>query len=179
MTQRSLPENARLIPDTAELVFKGYLFDVYQWQQEMFNGTYETFEMLRRPDTVMILALDGDTVVTIDEQQPGGIMRKNHLPVGRVDESDVSVEAAARRELMEETGLIFRNWRLIDVFQPEAKIEWFVHTFVATDLLKTVAPSLDPGEKIIVKRSSFDEIRPQSLRYSKVIAAAKTLSDII
>ncbi len=46
MTKRTLPKNAILIPDHATCVFRGMLFDVYQWQQEMFDGSIETFEML-------------------------------------------------------------------------------------------------------------------------------------
>ena len=57
MTKRTLPDTAILIPDHATCVFHGALFDVYQWQQEMFDGTYETFEMLRRPDTIAVIAI--------------------------------------------------------------------------------------------------------------------------
>ncbi len=36
------------IPPNAKRVFKGIIFDVYQWQQKMFDGSKETFEMLKR-----------------------------------------------------------------------------------------------------------------------------------
>ena len=96
MTERVLPRGARLIPPEAKLVFRGEIYEVHQWPQKMPDGSVKTFEMLRRPDTVMVIALDeaGDALV-IDEKQPGGIVRKNHLPVGRVDSSDESVLVAA------------------------------------------------------------------------------------
>ena len=96
MTERVLPKGARLIPREADCIFRGEIYKVYQWPQKMPDGSVETFEMLRRPDTVMVIALDeaGDVLV-IDEKQPGGIVRKNHLPVGRVDSSDESVLVAA------------------------------------------------------------------------------------
>lgn len=53
MTKRTLPDNAIMIPEQAGCVFHGEIFDVYQWQQEMFDGSYERFEMLRRPDVGM------------------------------------------------------------------------------------------------------------------------------
>ena len=53
MTERVLPKGARLIPPEADRVFRGEIYEVYQWPQKMPDGSVETFEMLRRPDTVM------------------------------------------------------------------------------------------------------------------------------
>lgn len=33
------------IPSTAKRVFKGIIFDVYRWEQEMFDETTSTFEI--------------------------------------------------------------------------------------------------------------------------------------
>lgn len=159
MTERTLPPDAHLIPSEAACVFHGEIFDVYQWKQRLFDGGFATFEMLRRPDTVAVIALDGDAVVVLDEEQPGGIVRHGHVPVGRVDPADPSVLAAARRELREETGLSFAHWRLLEVRQPETKIEWFVHTFVAAGLSGREGQHLDPGERIRVGHADFDGFR--------------------
>lgn len=43
------------IPSHATKVFSGVIFDVYQWEQELFNGNIATFEALRRPSTVIII----------------------------------------------------------------------------------------------------------------------------
>ena len=161
MTNRQLPENAHLIPKEAEQVFKGEIFDVYQWQQEMFDGTYETFEMLKRPDTVFIIAIEGDKIIVLDEEQPNGIVRKNSLPAGRVDSTDESTLVAAQRELAEETGLKFDKWALLEVTQPQSKLEWFNYTYVATEKISEVPPKHDAGEKIVVKRISFDKFKEQ------------------
>lgn len=103
----------------------------------------------------MVIALDeaGDALV-IDEKQPGGIVRKNHLPVGRVNPSDESVLVAAQRELREETGWTFANWELLDVVQMEKKIEWFTYLFLATGALHRAAQHLDVGENITTVRSA-------------------------
>jgi len=37
----------------AQRVFKGIIFDVYQWKQKMFDGSQGIFEMLKRPDTAL------------------------------------------------------------------------------------------------------------------------------
>ena len=75
MTERVLPKGARLIPPEADRVFRGEIYEVHQWSQKMPDGSVKTFEMLRRPDTVMVVALDeaGDVLV-IDEKQPGGVL---------------------------------------------------------------------------------------------------------
>lgn len=153
-----LPENVHLIPDDAECVFKGVLFDVYQWQQEMFDGSVETFEMLRRPDAVLIIGIDGDEVVVIDDEQPGKPVTRDRLPGGRI-EADESVLEAAKREMREETGMQFEDWSLLEVMQPAVKIEWFVYVYVAHGKLADVPTQHDVGEKIVAKRVSFDSFK--------------------
>ena len=96
-----IPKSAKTIPDNAEMVFRGVIFDVYQWPQTMFDGSTETFEMLRRPDTVKIIAIKGDKIIIIKQRQP----RKDWFytyPGGRIDPTDRNELAAAKRELREE-----------------------------------------------------------------------------
>lgn len=185
MTERILPADAKLIPPEAECVFQGVIYDVYQWPQEVEEDgkkVFKTFEMLRRPDTVMIIALDPDgNVLVNDERQPGGIVRKNHLPVGRVDPSDESVLAAAQRELREETGYEFANWDLLDVVQMEKKIEWFTYLFVAQNALRRMAQNLDAGEDITNKFIPLTEVihQPNVLRYFPWLHDVETVDDLI
>lgn len=183
MTERVLPKGARLIPPEADCVFRGEIYEVYQWLQKMPDGSVETFEMLRRPDTVMVIALDeaGDVLV-IDEEQPGGIVRKNHLPVGRVDSSDESVLAAAQRELREETGCTFPDsyWGLLDVVQMEKKIEWFTYLLLATGALHRAAQHLDAGEDITVKSAPLAEVlhKDNVLRYFPWLRDVESAEDL-
>lgn len=159
MTERTLPPTAHLIPQGAERVFHGMIFDVYQWPQRLYDGSMATFEMLRRPDTVAVFALeDDDTVLTLDEEQPGGIHRVGGVPVGRVDPEDPTVLAAAQRELREETGVECARWRLLTVTQPEAKIEWFVHVFAACEVTARGPQHLDAGEQIRVGRTPYAQV---------------------
>jgi hypothetical protein len=55
-----VPKNAKVIPKQAQRVFKGQIFDVYQWPQKLFDGSTQTFEMLKRPDTLTVLAIKND-----------------------------------------------------------------------------------------------------------------------
>ena len=64
------PKNMRLPPPEAKRVFAGVIFDTYQWQQKMFDGSFSTFEMLKRPDTVEVIALKGDRIIVLEQEQP-------------------------------------------------------------------------------------------------------------
>lgn len=184
-----MPENAKLIPKEAERVFKGKIYEVYQWPQKMFDGSFETFEMLRRPDTVKIIPIvtaeeaqrlgfeaDEPQLIVTKQEQP----RKDcfyDYPGGRMDEEDADELAAAKRELLEETGLSFQNWKLVKVEQPFNKIDWLVYTFVATGLLGRTEQSLDAGEKIEVVAMGLDEVKRLSEKEEARYMRFKELSD--
>lgn len=153
-----IPKNTKLIPAHAKKVFKGQIFDVYQWQQEMFDGTKATFEMLKRPDTLKVIAVKDDKVVVLDEQQPGHDSFYD-FPGGRHDYENESELEAAKRELIEETGMRFANWKLAKIDQPHSKIDWLVYVFVASDFVDQQDPKLDSGEKIEVKLVNLKELK--------------------
>jgi ADP-ribose pyrophosphatase len=161
--RRVIPDGAKLIPPEAKLVFKGIIYDVYHWQQKMFDGSEATFEMLRRPDTVKVIAVKDDKIVMLNEQQPGHT-RAFELPGGRNDVESEDELTCAKRELLEETGLTFKAWRLLHVEKPLTKIDWFVYTFLATDLQNEVPPRTDPGEKITQRLVTFEECLQVSRR---------------
>jgi len=156
--KKLVPADAVLLPDNAARVFKGEIFDVYQWPQPLFDGSQATFEMLKRPDTVSVICVTGDTVLVLDDEQPHGGSRVS-FPGGRVDETDSSIEAAAQREVLEETGYSFQNWRLIKAWQPHTKMEWFIYILLAWDVADRQVPHHDAGEKITVHEVSFDELK--------------------
>lgn len=156
--RKYVPDFAHLIPQEAKCVFSGVIYDVYQWQQKMYDDSFETFEMLRRADTAKIIAIKDGKIVVTYQQQPG----KNWFydyPGGRIDTDDNDELAGAKRELLEETGMRFRNWKLIEVHQPFNKIDWLVYTFLATDFIDQIDQKLDAGEKIQVELATLDQIR--------------------
>ena len=59
-----------MIPKSAKCVFKGLFFQTYQWQQKQFDGTYATFEAVKRRPTVQIIATVGDKIILLKEEQP-------------------------------------------------------------------------------------------------------------
>ncbi|HEU5187109.1 MAG TPA: NUDIX domain-containing protein [Candidatus Saccharimonadales bacterium] len=151
-----VPKNAKTIPPQAKRVFAGQIFDVHQWPQKMFDGSTATFEMLKRPDTLIVLAIKNSKIIILEEEQPGHPPFFG-VPGGRHDMPGETELIAAQRELREETGLLFKHWKLIDVRQPQFKIDWLVYAFVAWDLEKAGEPEVHPGEKITIKEVTFAE----------------------
>src|SRR3989338_11657280 len=156
--KKTATKDAVLIPKQAKQVFAGQIFDVYQWPQKMFDGSSATFEMLKRPDTVISICIVEDRILVIDYEQPN-VGERVAFPAGRVDESDSSTLEATKREVKEETGYQFSDWRLVYVYQPHVKLEWFVYFYLALDGQKKTEPKLDSGEKITVRLVSFDELK--------------------
>ena len=157
------PESRQHMPEDATLVFKGKLFDVYQWQQQMYDGTYQTFEKLKRPDTVVVFAvLDDGSILLTKQEQPGKSLFIGAAG-GRVDEGE-EIEEAAARELLEETGYRAKELILWHSEQPVSKIDWAVYTFIAKGLEKVDEQRLDAGEKITLHPVTFDEFIDTALR---------------
>lgn len=180
-----IPKKAKLVPDNASLVFKGQIFEVYQWPQKMYDGTTATFEMLKRPDTLKVLAVKDGKIVILDQSQPDSEKSFLDLPGGRHDYEEEDELAAAKRETLEETGMTFKDWRLVSVEQPHSKIDWFVYLFLAAGLEGQQEQNLDNGEKIEIKLVSFDELKqfiddPKARHLPKeLIESCDSLDDLI
>jgi ADP-ribose pyrophosphatase len=145
------------IPDNAKRVFEGVIFDTYQWDQKLYDGSTAVFEMLARPDTVVVFpVLTDGTILLIDDIQPA---RKDLLtaPAGRVEEGETPAVTAAR-ELMEETGYQAARLDLLYAYAPLHKTDWIVHVFIGKQCQKVGEPHLDAGEKITPHPVSFDEL---------------------
>lgn len=143
------------IPDSAKKVFNGEIFEVYQWEQKMYDGSTHTFEALRRPDTIQIIPTSGDAIYLSHEEQPNKPLSFTFLG-GRQEESEVPL-VVAQRELLEEAGLESMDWELIKTYESEGKIQWNTHLFVARNCQKVAEPKLDAGEKIEVVPVKWEE----------------------
>lgn len=142
------------LPDNAKRVFKGVIFDVYQWEQEMFDGSTTIFEKVKRPPTVEIIATVGDKILIEEQDQPD---RKNNVNLvsGRVESEDILSEA--KRELLEETGYASDDWTLYFKHDNHGKVIHDVYYYIARNCKKISEPNLDAGEKIETKLITFEE----------------------
>ena len=151
------PASKQPIPDHAKKVFKGVLFDTYQWEQEMFDGSNATFEILKRPDTVVIFpVLPNGKIILTEQEQPGKVPFVGATG-GRVDEGE-DILTAAKRELLEESGYEAEEFILWDAQHPVGKIDWVVYTFIGKGLKKVADLHPDAGEKIKLLNLTLDEL---------------------
>ena len=93
------------------------MFDVYQWKQKMFDGSFQTFEMLKRPDTVVIIPVTSENKILMQTQTQPHKGKLFTFPGGRAEKNkDFDLEAL--RELKEETGYVPQKIKLWKSIQP-------------------------------------------------------------
>ncbi len=143
------------IPPHAKLIFKGVIFDIYQWEQKMFDGTTATFEMAKRPDTSQVIATRGDKIIICHQEQPDRALYLS-LFGGRIERGEEPL-VGAKRELQEEAGLASEQWKLLRTHNPSHKIDWTIYYYIAKNCKIVAEPHLDSGEKIELLEISFDE----------------------
>lgn len=150
------PLSKQPIPTEAKKVFNGVIFEVYQWEQQLFDGSREIFEKIKRPDTVIVIPIIKDGRIIIAEQeQPGKVPFVGTIS-GMIDEGEDPLDAA-RRELLEESGYEAREFELWHSFQPISKIEWAIYVFVARNCEEVREQNLDAGERIKIKLVGFED----------------------
>ncbi len=144
------------IPKHAKRVFKGKIFQVYQWPQKMFDGSTQTFERAKRQDTAIIIASVKKQIVALKQKQPGtGWFYCT--PSGRLDIPGERPADAAKRELLEETGMVAKKFFLWKKYEKTGKVMSTIYFYIARDCQKVSPQKLDAGEKIKIERFTFDQ----------------------
>ena len=144
------------LPKNAKRVFKGEIFEVWQWPQKTYDGSVETFEMLKRPDTAVVIPVVGDKILILTQAQPNRPKAFYSIAGGRRGKGETPLNAA-KRELLEETGYVSRDWKLWNSVDPVGKMVWTVYTYIARDCIFWQPPRPDAGEKVSAKLISFNE----------------------
>lgn len=121
----------------------------------------DEYYVLEYPDFVNVIAITTDGRYLLIRQYRHGLGRTGvELVAGTVDPDDPSLEAAARRELLEETGFGGGRWRHFATFSPNASaVNNLSHTFVAEGVECQGSQQLEPTEDIEVLLLSEDEVR--------------------
>src|SRR5262245_49315509 len=139
-------------PDSEETVYAGRWLSVTleQWGNR-------SREVVRRPDVVVVVAVDQEGFLTLVRQfRPGVRGSLLELPAGLIEDDEEPLDTA-RRELAEETGLRGGRWRRGPSFWTTPGFcNERVHLFVAEDLERGEA-SPDEEEQLEVERWSIAE----------------------
>ncbi len=155
------------LPPHARKVFAGEIFTIWQWEQEMYDGSVEIFEKAFRPDTVQVFAMMGEDVLFAEEEQPDRDTPFYSLFGGRMDVPGEDPLVAAKRELLEEAGLTSDDWELLLQHEQTGKLCWTTYTFVARDCRKVADQQLDAGEKVAIQRLPIVQFLDEILQHPR------------
>jgi len=135
------------------------------------------FYVLDGADWVNVIPVtDEGNFVLVRQYRHGSETTTVEIPGGAVDPGDESPLAAARRELLEETGHAAAEWGDLGWVHPNPAIQsnrcW---TFLARGARRVAAPRLDPGEDIEIFEAAPDEVKAMlkdgRITHSLVVAA--------
>ncbi len=106
------------------------------------------YYVLHYPNWVHVLAITPDDRVVLVRQYRHAVGSTDlEMPGGAIDAADASPEAAARRELLEETGYTARHWQPISaLYANPATHTNRMHAFLALGAEPSGGQSLDAGE---------------------------------
>lgn len=119
------------------------------------------YYVLEYPNWINIIARDTEGMFIMIRQYRHGLGETNfELVAGVIDPTDPDPEAAARRELLEETGYTGGQWEHFVTLSPNTSaMNNLSHTFLATGVVPSGERHLEPTEDITVHRLSEEEVR--------------------
>jgi ADP-ribose pyrophosphatase len=147
---------------SSKLAYKGKVFSVFTDKVEEPGGRINTRDVIRHNGSVVILAVDEsknprDPEIVFERQyRHAAGLTLIELPAGRVEPHEAPL-AAARRELIEETGYRAKRWTLLTKYfaSPGFLGEW-MQIYLARDIREGSATP-EPDENIEVFRLSLSE----------------------
>ena len=132
----------------------------------------DPYYVLERPDAAIIFPVTGDGEVVLVRQYRPPIERMElGLPAGLVEEGE-EPEAAARRELAEETGYGGGEWEPLGsvASSPSLKDNW-AYLFLARGVEEVAPPDPDEHESIEVVRVPLGEV-PGLVRSGEIVSSS-------
>jgi ADP-ribose diphosphatase len=157
---KNIAKKSRLI--SSKLAYKGRVFSVFSDKVEEPGGHLNTRDVIRHNGSVVILAVDesrnpADPDVILERQYrhaAGQFLIE--LPAGRVEPGE-STLAAAKREMIEETGYRAKRWTLLTKYfaSPGFLGEW-MQIYLARDIREGAATP-EPDEQIEILRLPLSE----------------------
>jgi len=138
-------------------VFAGKVINVVKDRVLLDNGKETCREVVRHRHAAAVVALDEKSNVLLVEQYRYSIQKDmTELPAGLIDEGETSLEAA-KRELLEETGHVAKNWRLLTEIYPSSGVhDEKIYIYLATKIEKISGLSLDGDEVLVCKKEPFN-----------------------
>ncbi|MEO5912522.1 MAG: NUDIX hydrolase [Pelobium sp.] len=138
------------------------------------------YYVLEYPNWVNVVAITEDEkVIMVKQYRHSGDIISIEIPGGVIDGDEKPV-AAAKRELLEETGYLFENFELVSTIYPNpATSNNVTYCYLATGGLKVQDQDLDEHEDIDIEFYSIEEVKemlvkneiPQALHVTGLLYA--------
>ncbi len=138
---------------SSRTVFRGPVFQVTRDEVQEPSGIRAKRDIVRHPGSVVVLAIDDS------QHEPRVLLERQfryaagqnlwELPAGRIDEGESEL-AAAKRELIEETGYTAAQWKkLVKYYASPGFIDETMSIYLARDLHRgTAQPEEDEAIRI-------------------------------
>jgi ADP-ribose pyrophosphatase len=147
---------------SSKLSYKGKVFSVFTDKLEEPSGFVHARDVIRHNGSVVILAVDESKnpadpdIILVRQFRHAASQFLIELPAGRVDANEATL-AAAKREMIEETGYRAKRWTLLTKYfaSPGFLGEW-MQIYLARDLRKGAATP-EPDENIEIFRLPLSE----------------------
>jgi ADP-ribose pyrophosphatase len=137
-------------------VFQGDIFSVWQWEQELYDGSKKVFEKVKRSDSAGVIGVLPDKrIMLVWDEQPGrdGVLT---CAGGQIEEGEEPA-VTAKREFLEETGYRIHSLTPWLIWRPAGKMDFTVHLFIGREIEKVAEPQNTAGERTEVRLFTFDE----------------------
>ena len=178
MAKSSRTSKARVL--SSRVAYRGPVFSVTTDQVLEPGGVRARRDVIRHSGSIVILAVDDakpEPRILLERQYRHAAQSMMwELPAGRIDEGE-SPLAAARRELLEETGYAARHWRkMLFFYVSPGFLDETMTIYLARGLTKGKAQP-EEDEKISTRFFPLSVARKMAL--SGRIRDAKTISGIL
>jgi ADP-ribose pyrophosphatase len=180
MTAKSKQPHTKGIKQvSSRLIYEGPAFSVFQdfVREGDFTGQRD---VVRHTGSVVIAAVDGTgkapKVLLVKQYRYAADQYMWELPAGRIDAGERTLPAA-KRELLEETGIRARKWkRLFQFYASPGFLDETMDVFLATDLEQGEA---QPEEDEQIETKFFPVSRGIQMIRSGEINDAKTMCALL
>lgn len=155
----------------------------FDWLENPRTGQVLRRVVLDTSDWVNVVALTPERrLVVVRQYRFGTAAITTEIPGGVIDRGEAP-EAAARRELLEETGYTAERWTALGAVEPNPAYQTnLCHHYLAEGARRTADQDLDPGEDIVVDTLTLAEarraVRSGAIRHSLVISALSRVLDL-